>query len=165
MAKFLDLDGLEYYTKQFKPGLANLVDNSIKNKVNVKSGSYTTSTQTDITLSVGEYVLYFGELISNDTDSTKCQVLLRSGETNIVEVKLERGTNIIYSITVNSTVDNVVIRASNTYANSVGDTLTVSNVMLCTLSDWNISQSYVPYKTPYDGTATQTEIENTFFNN
>lgn len=165
MAKFLDLDGLEYYTKQFKPGLVNLVDNGAKNKINIQSGSYTTSTQTDVTLSVGNYELYFGELTSDDTDSTKCQVLLRSGETNIVELKLERGTNIIYSITLNSTVDNVVIRASNTYANSVGDTLTVSNVMICTLSDWNISQSYVPYKTPYDGTATQTEIEDTFFNN
>lgn len=162
MAKFLDLDGLNYYTKQFKPGLANLVDNSTKNKVNVKSGSYTTSTQTDITLSVGEYVLYFGELASNDTDSTKCQVLLRSDETNIVEVKLERGYNIIYTITLESAADNIVIRASNTYANSVGDTLTISNVMICTLEDWNISQTYQPY---HKNIATRDEIENTFFNN
>lgn len=35
MSKFLDMDGLAYYTNKFKPSLANLVDNSQKNFIKV----------------------------------------------------------------------------------------------------------------------------------
>ena len=57
MSKFLDMDGLEYYTSRFKPELVDIVDSGAKNTLDWVSAEYVTKnnatyTETDTSIVV-----------------------------------------------------------------------------------------------------------------
>ncbi len=197
MAKFLDLDGLEYYTSMFKPGLAEVIDSGAKNLCLVdiqrilvlnptatQSGNtitkdnhlFFTINSNDITInSDGQNNLCFLQLCNQNNFTIQDGITYmlsgcRGGSFTTYDLRVSYGTG-TYNYPQYSEPIPVVYRNDTTYniAIVVRANQTLSDItirpMLCTKSDWNISQSYVPYKTPYDGTATQSEIENTFFNN
>ena len=184
MPKFLDLDGLGYYTSQFKPGLVDLIDVGAKNKIKYKSniiagyietiGEVTFTVNTDLSItatsngsavaSARTLIIYTGTPVHSAGDiisggvSNQCVCACEKSASPFTDFGTDNGTGTIMTPTTN--IINIFIRVF------AGSAVNVTfKPMICTLSDWNISQSYVPYKTPYDGTATQTEIENTFFNN
>ena len=114
MSKFLDMDGLAYYTNKFKPALANIVDNFQKNLIKVAFTSIAaTSTKPSITNNgdgsvtingsntAGEYVA-INDLTSDLAKDLNTRYTLPIGEyvilpisnTNVkVQVYMHDGTN------------------------------------------------------------------------
>ena len=92
MSKFLDMDGLQYYTNKFKPGLANVIDNGEKNFINVAFTSkvatssmpaITNNGDGTITLNgsrVGGDTIGVWDLSSDSTISTDTRYTLPEGE-------------------------------------------------------------------------------------
>ena len=197
MSKFLDLDGLGYYTSQFKPGLAELVDSRAKNLLKLGFSKKTIINQTaemttdgngiivngsrnstndiilvyDIVTNLNNgldtrYTLPAGEYIMTKTGSVnvRLQVYAHDG-TNSIALGYTQASDLHFEYTNEMKLQYPYL-AFRVWAARVSDFDNFTFYpMLCAKADWNISKKYVPYKTPYDGTATQSEIENTFFNN
>ena len=133
-------------TDKLGAGLAAAVDAGAKNCVDIAAGSYLREKQTTVLVPSGEYILFLGTLASDDTDATVCQIIFRDADLEtIVEPKPTRGTNVAVNVTLDRPCTKITIRASNTYANAEGDTLTIADVMLCTKAAWDASQAYEPY--------------------
>lgn len=133
--------------------LAEIIDGGAKNLLTVSSGNNTTAQRfVDVpcTAKAGTYVLYFGHLESNDTDSTTCSVSFKDASSVDVaspaEYQFQRGDGVYKIITLkNDNLAKIRIYGANNYATSAGDVVTFSEAMLCTKSAWDISQKYVPY--------------------
>ena len=130
--------------------LENVINTGAKNLCPVNSGSNTLPTrwlQISITLEPGTYRFYCGTLSSDDTDASTCQVVgfdsANAQATNYIYPT--RGSDVSVDLTVTATTSYIRIYPSDTYAHSENDTVTVSNLMICRKSDWNISQTYEPY--------------------
>ena len=114
MSKFLDIDGLAYYTNKFKPSLANLVDNSQKNFIKVAftskpststRPSFTNNGDGSITINgsnAGDEYVPINDLTSDLTNDLNTRYTLPIGtyvilpitNTNIkVQVYMHNGTN------------------------------------------------------------------------
>lgn len=174
MSKFLDLEGLGYYTQCFKPGLAEVIDSGaknlwdFKNLTSVASGGITTSkTDTDITvtstaawssiaypvtLPAGNYV--FSTLISNyskdanvpsDSNVIRIRIATQSGgQGGIGDISITENGK--YSLNFTSTGATLyVLYYPNYNATSYNNTFKASENMICTKATWNISQTYQPY--------------------
>ena len=87
-----------------------------------------------VVLQPGVYHIYFGEITSTDTDAQTCQFAAfasdNSDASNYLQLQRVNGVNGV--LTVTKTTSYVRLYASNTYANSTGDTVTFSDAMLCT---------------------------------
>jgi hypothetical protein len=133
------------------PALIEQVDSGAKNKAKVTSGT-ATAQWIDFACSMpsGDVVLSIVNLTSNDTDATECQLgFFNSSYQNVVKdgvyPKVKRGNNIVWSGTVIDTISVVRVYSSDTTAHGSGDTVTVTDLMICTASDWAVSQKFVPY--------------------
>jgi len=133
------------------PALIEQVDSGAKNKAKVTSGT-ATAQWIDFACSMpsGDVVLSIVNLTSTDTDATECQLgFFNSSYQNVVKdgvyPKVKRGNNIVWSGTIIDTVSVVRVYSSDTTAHGSGDTVTVTDLMICTAADWNASQKYVPY--------------------
>lgn len=128
--------------------LIGLVDSGAKNLCPVNSGTGTQRYQIDVNLPAGEYILYVGGLTSTDTDSATCQIIAMTSPTGTVVspyVMATRESGKYYNFTLTDTCALVYIYASDSFAHSSGDTVTFSNLMICTKAAWDVSQKYVPY--------------------
>lgn len=127
--------------------LAGQIDGGAKNLLQTASSSGTRFVNVPIVLEPGTYHIYFGEISSTDTDAQTCQCAAfasdNSDASNYLQLQRVNGVNGI--LTVTKATSYVRLYASNTYANSAGDTITFSDAMLCKEDDWAISQKYVPY--------------------
>ncbi len=129
------------------------IDTGAKNLLTVSRGNNTTAQRfVDVpcTAKAGTYVLYFGHLESNDTDSTTCSVSFKDASSVDVaspaEYQFQRGDGVYKVITLkNDNLAKIRIYGANNYATSAGDVVTFSEAMFCTKSAWDISQAYVPY--------------------
>ena len=185
MSKFLDLDGLEYYTKQFKPGLANLIDNSEKNIFTTQSitetigdctftnngdGSWTTTSSGAVadrrqkalyfyipnTVKSGKYVLSGCPEGGGSGDKTYYCLYVWDVTTNTRVSLNDIGEGLIFDWAPDYTHRYSVVIDIRTGQNPNGLTF---YPMICTLDDWNISQTYQPYN---KNIATQDEIIDCF---
>ena len=130
------------------PELIELVDSGAKNLLPVNSGTAIQRYQIDVTLPAGEYMLYVGGLTSNDTDSSTCQIIAMTSPTGTVVspyVMATRESGKYYSFTLTDTCNDIYVYASDSYAHGSGDTVTFSNLMICSKAAWDVSQKYVPY--------------------
>ena len=130
--------------------LTELINSGGKNRCPVNSGSNTLPTrwlQIPITLQPGSYKVYFGDLSSTDTDASTCQMVgfdsANAQATNYIYPA--RGTDITADLTVTAETSYIRIYASDSYAHSENDTLTVTDLMICSAADFEISPVYVPY--------------------
>lgn len=130
--------------------LTDLINTGGKNKCPVNSGSNTLPTrwlQISVTLEPGTYRFYCGTLSSDDTDASICQVVgfdsSNAQATNYIYPT--RGSDVSADLIVTATTSYIRIYPSDTYAHSENDTVTVTNLMICKKSDWNVSQTYEPY--------------------
>lgn len=175
MSKFLDLEGLGYYTQCFKPGLAEVIDEGAKNlldcSINTLKQIFTSGTWNN-----NVYTIPTGDIsITVNTDNT-----LIVSATNVTTTKIIRigtlGTNqgnLYFSCTPNVEGAGTKFRSSIAYVGyddgeglnvpnqttsrtisleivgSSDSPTTISNIvykpMLCTKSKWNISTAYSPY--------------------
>lgn len=85
---------------------------------------------------------------STDTDSTICRFILyyTDGTDSSTNYSFSRGSNIDLDINIGAKIiERIVIYASNNYSNSIGDTVTVSDLMICTQADYVVDPTYQPY--------------------
>ena len=130
-----------------RAALVELVDGGAKNIATINDGDNGTYRYIEIplTAAAGDYVLRFGSLTSTDTDSTTCNVAFFLGATITSDnVKVSRGANIVQIIST-SGADSVRVYASDTSDHSQNDTVTISDFMVCSKAEWDISQVYVPH--------------------
>lgn len=178
MSKFLDIDGLEYYTKQFKPGLVELVDGGLKNIavpntitagghpnviITQGNGHYELTGTTgnnqltlylfvpgDPYLCSQDMFIYPATSLSNITYRT--QIIDENGTSKYPSI----GTS-GYLVTAGNKIRNIYVQANaNTTISAVID------LMVCSKATWTISHSYQPYNKII---ATQDEILNVFRQN
>lgn len=127
--------------------LENLIDTGSKNLVNAPTGTGTRFVNIPIVLQPGQYHVYFGTITTTDTDATTCQCAAFASDntdaSNYLQLQRIDGSNGL--LTVTQTTSYVRLYASNNYANGNGDTVTFTNCMICKESDWQTSQTYVPY--------------------
>jgi len=130
--------------------LINLINTGSKNLMPTPDGQSVPPTRwinVPIVLQPGTYRVFFGDLQSDDTDDTRCQAAFLAGSAQVSNwLTFERGTN-VYSGVCTITAETAIFRLypSTSYAMSEGDTVTFSDCMICKESDWQISQTYVPY--------------------
>lgn len=184
MSKFLDLDGLEYYTKTFvKPGLTEFVDTIVdknlfyldlatiyQNELNGLSaiqnadGSVTISgTMTDTTK---QSVCYLSARKANLQEFIG--YVISGGISADASLRIQNGNSpyntIVYSNGDGAVIPNTLPSETVIYFRIAPTSSSVNYTfypMICTLDNWNISHSYVPYR---NGLATKEEIRDCFQN-
>lgn len=85
---------------------------------------------------------------STDTDSDTCRVRFYdsslSGVSNYYQIP--RGDNVSVQVTLTDTASQMwIIPAVDTASIQEGDIMTFSGAMICTLADWQTSQTYEQY--------------------
>lgn len=130
-----------------KNSIKTLIDSGSKNLLTLNSSSGTSYIQIPITLQPGVYYVYFGNITSDDTDVSSCLFrAFASDESDASDsVLLSRGIETYKKLTVFAETSYVRLYASNNFSHSTGDTVSYTNGMICTESDWNISNEYTPY--------------------
>lgn len=176
MSKFLDLEGLGYYTQCFKPGLVEIVDGGAKNLFN--PSNYTVGSVNGVTVTPngdGTYTLSGAAiegtadfLFTKPTVYTNMYGLKAGGTYTIVSgddkvlIRVDASTNPSYEWNKNL-VQNIANKATFTIPNNVVGLWirirvpvasgNVDNVvvtpMICTKAAWDISHEYQPYRPPY----------------
>lgn len=134
--------------EKLQDATALLVDGGAKNRLTVTSGSGTAYIDIPATIPAGEYIVSFGSISSTDTDYTTCQILALSGSSVVStspQLQMDRGENVSGKITISSAADKIQIYASRTGTAASGDTVTISDAMLCTEPEWNVSQAFADY--------------------
>ena len=134
------------------PALIKQVDEGAKNCAKVTSGSETAQwIDFEVnSMPAGDVVLSIGSLTSTDTDASTCQMaIFNSSNQNVISSGvyplLSRGTNIVWSGTITDTAAKIRVYSSDTAAHGLGDTVTVSNLMVCAKADWAVSRKFVSY--------------------
>ena len=133
--------------------LVELVDNGAKNLLegaeDEVSGTRTISF--NISIPPGKYVIYIGEYASTDTDDPRAQAYFFDGSSNTVSTRFiqPKANGMYQEVTVNEQTTKLVIYASDNTSHGTGDTVTLAKVMVCTKTDWDISQTYQPYRPSY----------------
>ena len=129
-----------------------------KNVARINDASFT-ATSTDRALMIpcdeitGTICITIASLVSTDTDASTCAYILyyKSGNTSGSTPKqFNRGSNIqVLNLNLGTEIlDRIAIYPSDTYNHSSGDTVTISNLMICTKSQFDISNAYQPYALP-----------------
>lgn len=131
-----------------RAALVELVDGGAKNLIDVNlkniTGSYWDIPIKEIP--AGTYVVSLGSLTSTDTDATTCNVRFgKSGSGIFGSNQCERGTNVYVTITNDNPADYLRIYYSDTNTHSSGDSITATDLMVCTKAAWDISHEFVPY--------------------
>ena len=179
MSKFLDMDGLEYYTSRFKPELVDIVDSGAKNVLKINRSSQTIFTSdlmntvvvNGTTASSGDANVFLNLNYSNQTTITIPQgdwIIVGYGDMTHLRFRYAEndagkkignyGEPLLFTVT--STAINNWVRIECQENNITFDNVTVQ-VMLCTQAAWNISHTFVPYR---NGFASNEEIYNCFQN-
>ena len=132
--------------QKLQAAVSVLINGGSKNRATVNDTSGTRNVVIPVSLPAGEYVIYFGEIASDDTDATVCRVALADAtDTAVWSGGSTRGTDKSISVTLEAAAASLYVYASDNYNHSSGDTVTVSDLMVCTKAEWDISQSYSPY--------------------
>ncbi len=179
MSKFLDIDGLEYYTKQFKPGLVRLIDdggkknivgglNTIKQGITITtedcvvsfSGSFNSANSLSFTKGfyppiTGNYKMVYENNVSLNTGNT-IPFLWDNTTSSVISSFRTFGTQTLVTLSLIATHSYVLALSGQSLNNTISGTF---KFMLCTEADYSISQSYVPYR---NGLATKEEITDVF---
>ena len=141
---------LTVLTDEDRASLVEIVDGGAKNFLTENTKNETGQwTNIPVVLQAGSYVLSIGTLSSTDTDATTCQLgLFNSANQNLLGYypQLNRGNNIVYSFAIDSESSYLRVYSSDTAAHGTGDTVTVTNAMICTKAAWDISHAYQPYR-------------------
>lgn len=126
--------------------IADLVNSGGKNHAQTNNGSATRNLRIPLIMSAGEYVLYIGEITSSDTDASVCRIAVaNASDSAIFAGGTTRGNDKIIQFSITESSAWLYVYASDNYSHSGGDTVTISNLMVCSQSDYELSAEYVPY--------------------
>lgn len=140
------ISGIQSEISTNDAAIVELVNGGGKNRATVNDTSGTRNVVIPVNLPAGDWVIHFGEITSDDTDATVCRVALADAtDTAVWSGGTTRGTDKSIEVTLESAAVSLYVYASDNYNHSSGDTVTVTNLMICTKTDWGVSQAYVPY--------------------
>ena len=164
MPRYLDFDGLETYTQQFKPGLAELIDSGAKNIISPVQPT----AQSGITITINN-----DNSVRVVSDGTNAQAVFNIATQSTFN--MENGTTYVLSGCPNGSSSTFDLRASiggtnypeygdgieftyngeSTYGIAIviraSQSIDVTfKPMVCSKTVWNISHSYQPYRPSYD---------------
>lgn len=174
MSKFLDMDGLQYYTNKFKPGLVNVIDNGEKNLLNydlwastvgvtrgeksvIGSTIQLTATGDDcntkwhdtdypqscrIPVQEGDILIFTWKYEALNNQTYDRVFIFGNGSDSIDTLKYTHSQNEYLEYVVPVNIDYITFRIGVQIS---GNSAKYSNLMICTLQDYNISQEYQPY--------------------
>lgn len=130
--------------------LTELINTGGKNRCPTSGGSNVLPTrwlQIPIVLDPGQYVVKIGSLSSDDTDAGTCQFVCFASDNTVASnyLYLSRGSDVSGNITISNQTAYLRLYPSDSYAHSENDTVTASDIMICSKSDYDISPDYVPY--------------------
>ena len=109
----------------------------------------------------GNIVIYFGTISSTDTDASTCLIMRYYTDGTSETYGTNRGSNIADNVSTGSKVlKELCIYPSDKWSHSSGDTLTITNLMVCTEDAWNQSHDFQPYALPnYDLTRMVSDLQ------
>ncbi len=118
----------------------------VKNLSPINAASATRRIAIPLALTAGTYTVYIGSISSTDTDDATCQIVAMVGSTVVSDyLKVPRTTGGAYTFNVTGVSDNVYIYASDSYAHSDGDSVTISDFMVCKKAIYDADPAYQPY--------------------
>lgn len=131
-------------------GLAVQINSSAKNRLTINSGSNTLPTRwinIPVSVEAGKYRVYFGNLMSDDTDVETCQACFLDSSNQQASnwMSFSRSAAVSASATLTAAATTLRLYASDSYAHSEGDVVSFVDGMVCKEEEWAISQTYVPY--------------------
>lgn len=127
-------------------------NNGVKNLATINNFSHTGYNK-DVPVDgslTGNVTVYIGNIISTDTDANQCAVLfIYTDDTSSPIHLVNRGTASSFSANLEAKVlKSVRIYSSDNYVHSSGDTVTVTNLMVCPKSLYDADSTYEPYALP-----------------
>lgn len=139
-----------YDVTRLKATTAEIIDTGSKNLMPTPDGQSVPPTRwinIPVVLQPGKYRVFFGELQSDDTDDTRCQAIFMSGSTQVSNwLTINCGIDVFSGVCkITEETSTFRLYPSTSYVLSEGDTVTFTDCMICKESDWQISQTYVPY--------------------
>lgn len=127
-----------------RAALAELIDSGAKNHARLNDFTATLHQVVDVEPIGGTIHLHIGGYTSSDTDTTNYQITFRYSDGTTSGKMLTKGAADIDYNLANYTLVRIDIYASDSWSHSTGDTVTVSELMICSKTAWDISQKYVP---------------------
>lgn len=133
MSKFLDMDGLQYYTNKFKPGLANVIDNGEKNlldcsletlkSINPTGNIYQITWSDNIATSGlgATFIINSDNTISISANSTTQDIWFKLGNNFIYDV----GTYILSGCPQGGSTSSYFIESDNLNIRDIGDSIPI----------------------------------------
>lgn len=141
-----DISDLESSDTKQTAAITELINTGGKNAAQINDGSGTRNMVIPLDIPSGDYVMYIGEITSTDTDASVCRIAVADASDSAIWTGgSTRGTEKIIEFTIAYDAKRVYVYASDTYNHSSGDTVTITDFMICTKTDWDISQQYEPY--------------------
>lgn len=133
-----------------RAALAQIIDSSEKNLCEIRNAQSTPPTRwVDIAINLepGAYTVSIGNLESTDTDSTFCQAtFLDASDLQASQwLMFLRGQNVSKAVDITNDTVKLRLYPSNSYANSEGDTVKATDIMICKRLYYEISSEFVPY--------------------
>lgn len=126
--------------------IIDLINSGGKNLCPVNDNTATLRMIIDIDIPAGDYMLYIGELSSSDTDTSVCLITVYDGGGNTLYTGgSTRGTDKQIPLQLTDTAKKLYIYASDNYSHSSGDTVTITNLMICLKSYWDMTEQYTDY--------------------
>lgn len=128
--------------------LIESVDRSQKNKAKENQISFTGNSKSIEVESIsGKIVLSWSDLTTTDTDHDMSHFVVRYGDgTNSGDIFVERRGGNVEVDTGTKTVSAITAYPAMSATAGAGDSMTISDFMVCSKADWDISQSYQPYR-------------------
>lgn len=126
----------------------------LKNYATINNGTYTANSgggTHSVTIPLlspitGDIVISIGNITSNDVDSSTCAFVFENDITSRGAVAVSRGDNINVPVSMGTFVaTKVAIYPAAAYPISNGDTVSWTDLMICTKEDWDNSHDYQPY--------------------
>lgn len=141
-----DISSLESQDTETLAAVTQLINTGGKNYAQSNTESGTLRLIIDCAAPAGDYILSIGELTSTDTDTSVCLITIYDADSNtLFSGGSTRGSDKQISVSLSAAAAKMYIYASDNYSHSSGDTVSITNLMLCPLEYWNITETYEDY--------------------
>lgn len=127
-----------------RAALAELIDSGAKNHARLNDFTATLHQVVDVEPIGGTIHLHIGVYTSTDTDTSDFIIIFRYTDGTTATRTLEKGAVDAEYNLANYVLNRVDIYASDNWSHSTGDTVDVSELMICSKTAWDISPKYVP---------------------
>ena len=141
-----DITDLQDQETDTLAAVSELINDGGKNAAATNNGSGTRYIRMSLDIPAGDYVLSIAELTSTDTDASVCRIAVaNAADSAIYSGGSTRGTDKTIEFTISEPAAFLYIYASDSYNHSDGDTVTITDLMVCSQAQWKISSEYKPY--------------------